>query len=173
MTSSGCRAAGARAGRWSSTRAPATSTRAPRPLVLTEDRQVRRLSLTDFPTPPAVAGPDEDRQALQSQGARRPGATWPPRSGPSWPRSTSARRGTGEPGVDRRTGRPDRGAAGPSCAGTPATTAPTGRPTPGGPNGRCGWSGRTPGCRRGSPPGPTRSPTTSTRSAWCWSRSAT
>jgi ATP-dependent RNA helicase HelY len=28
----------------------------PRPLVLTEDRQVRRLSLTDFPVPPAVAG---------------------------------------------------------------------------------------------------------------------
>ena len=28
----------------------------PRPLVLTEDRQVRRLSLTDFPTPPAIAG---------------------------------------------------------------------------------------------------------------------
>jgi ATP-dependent RNA helicase HelY len=29
---------------------------APRPLVLTEDRQVRRLSITDFPTPPAVRG---------------------------------------------------------------------------------------------------------------------
>ena len=28
----------------------------PRPLVLTEERHVRRLSLTDFPTPPAVAG---------------------------------------------------------------------------------------------------------------------
>ena len=28
----------------------------PRPLVLTEDRQVRRLSLTDFPVPPDVAG---------------------------------------------------------------------------------------------------------------------
>ena len=28
----------------------------PRPLVLTEDRQVRRLSLTDFPSPPVVAG---------------------------------------------------------------------------------------------------------------------
>ncbi len=29
---------------------------APRPLVLTEDRQVKRLSLADFPDPPAVAG---------------------------------------------------------------------------------------------------------------------
>jgi ATP-dependent RNA helicase HelY len=29
---------------------------APRPLVLTEDRHVRRLALTDFPTPPLVAG---------------------------------------------------------------------------------------------------------------------
>ena len=29
---------------------------APRPLVLTEDRQVRRLSLVDFPAPPVVAG---------------------------------------------------------------------------------------------------------------------
>src|SRR4029453_15467686 len=29
---------------------------APRPLVLTEDRHVRRLSLTDFPTPPPVRG---------------------------------------------------------------------------------------------------------------------
>jgi ATP-dependent RNA helicase HelY len=29
---------------------------APRPLVLTEDRQVRRLSITDFPTPPLVRG---------------------------------------------------------------------------------------------------------------------
>ena len=29
---------------------------APRPLVLTEERHVRRLSLTDFPTPPLVAG---------------------------------------------------------------------------------------------------------------------
>ena len=28
----------------------------PRPLVMTEDRQVRRLSLTDFPVPPAVVG---------------------------------------------------------------------------------------------------------------------
>jgi ATP-dependent RNA helicase HelY len=28
----------------------------PRPLVMTEERQVRRLSITDFPTPPAVAG---------------------------------------------------------------------------------------------------------------------
>jgi ATP-dependent RNA helicase HelY len=28
----------------------------PRPLVLTQDRQIRRLSITDFPTPPAVAG---------------------------------------------------------------------------------------------------------------------
>ncbi|MDF2745788.1 MAG: putative ATP-dependent helicase, partial [Propionibacteriaceae bacterium] len=28
----------------------------PRPLVMTEDRHVRRLSITDFPTPPAVAG---------------------------------------------------------------------------------------------------------------------
>jgi ATP-dependent RNA helicase HelY len=28
----------------------------PRPLVLTEDRQVRRLALTDFPVPPAVVG---------------------------------------------------------------------------------------------------------------------
>ena len=29
---------------------------APRPLVLTEERQVRRLSITDFPTPPLVGG---------------------------------------------------------------------------------------------------------------------
>ncbi len=29
---------------------------APRPLVLTEERRVRRLALTDFPTPPLVAG---------------------------------------------------------------------------------------------------------------------
>jgi ATP-dependent RNA helicase HelY len=29
---------------------------APRPLVLTEERQVRRLSITDFPTPPMVRG---------------------------------------------------------------------------------------------------------------------
>ncbi len=29
---------------------------APRPLVLTEDRQVKRLALLDFPTPPVVAG---------------------------------------------------------------------------------------------------------------------
>jgi ATP-dependent RNA helicase HelY len=28
----------------------------PRPLVLTEDRQMRRLTITDFPTPPLVAG---------------------------------------------------------------------------------------------------------------------
>ena len=31
-------------------------TETPRPLVMTEDRQVRRLSITDFPSPPAVAG---------------------------------------------------------------------------------------------------------------------
>src|SRR5206468_1696106 len=28
----------------------------PRPLVLTEDRHVRRLSITDFPTPPLISG---------------------------------------------------------------------------------------------------------------------
>jgi ATP-dependent RNA helicase HelY len=31
-------------------------TETPRPLVMTEDRHVRRLSIADFPTPPAVAG---------------------------------------------------------------------------------------------------------------------
>jgi ATP-dependent RNA helicase HelY len=37
---------------------PGTRTEAetPRPLVMTEDRHVRRLSIADFPTPPAVAG---------------------------------------------------------------------------------------------------------------------
>jgi ATP-dependent RNA helicase HelY len=33
-----------------------TETESPRPLVMTEDRHVRRLSIADFPTPPAVAG---------------------------------------------------------------------------------------------------------------------
>ena len=33
-----------------------SDTETPRPLVMTEDRHVRRLSITDFPTPPAVAG---------------------------------------------------------------------------------------------------------------------
>ena len=41
---------------------------APRPLVLTEERHVRRLSLTDFPNTAASAGPHEDRQAFQSEG---------------------------------------------------------------------------------------------------------
>ena len=40
----------------------------PRPLVLTEDRQVRRLSPVDFPTPPRGGGPDADPQALPPQG---------------------------------------------------------------------------------------------------------
>ena len=33
-----------------------SDTETPRPLVMSEDRHVRRLSITDFPTPPAVAG---------------------------------------------------------------------------------------------------------------------
>ena len=40
----------------------------PRPLVLTEERHVRRLSITDFPAAPLVARPNEDRQALQPEG---------------------------------------------------------------------------------------------------------
>ena len=147
--------------------------RIPRPLVLTEDRQVRRLSLTDFPTPPAVAG------------RMRIGKHFNPKE-PASRRNLAAafrsrlaeidlERAPVPAGRDRTTSWPTEieRAAGPSCAGIPATPAPTARPTPGGPSGRCGWSGRTPGCRSGWPPGPTPSPTTSTRSAWCWSPSAT
>ena len=60
----------------------------PRPLVLTEDRQVRRMSLADFPAPPVVAG---RMRSTSTSTPRRPppGVPWRPPSAPGWPRSIS------------------------------------------------------------------------------------
>ena len=112
--------------------------------------------------PPAVAGRLPRRRRRWPAGCgsaststpRRPAsaATWRPRSAPSWPRSTSDPPRPGGPVSGRGLAGRDRRPAGPSCASTPATTAPTGRPTPAGPNRRCGWSGRAPGCRHGWTP---------------------
>ena len=110
--------------------------------MLTEDRQVRRLSITDFPTPPAVAGrmkiakhfnPKDPASRRNLAAAFRSRLSEIDLSAParrkrglimSWPSRSPT--------------------CGPSCADIPATPVPTATSTPERPNGRCGWSGRTP-----------------------------
>ena len=72
-----------------------------------------------------------------------------------------------------RTWRPRSPNGGWICGSIRATPVRTGRRTLAGPSRRCGSSARTPGCRNGWTPEPTPSPTTSTRSAPCWSPWAT
>ena len=69
-------------------RHPRRATRVRRPLVMTEDRQVRRLSLTDFPAPPVVAGRMRVPKHFNAQGAGLAAQPRRRRSAPSWPRST-------------------------------------------------------------------------------------
>ena len=51
----------------------------PRPTVLTADRQVKRLTVADFPVPVDAAGAGAAAQVVQRRARRRPAATWPPR----------------------------------------------------------------------------------------------
>ena len=81
---------------------PGTSPDGPRPQVLTAERQARRLSVVDFPTPVTAADPAPDPAAVQRRATRRCGATWPPtlRSAHPRPRPAAARaaqRATREP----------------------------------------------------------------------------
>ena len=102
----------------------------PRPLVLTEDRQVRRLSLADFPAPPVVAGRmriGKHFNPKEPASRRNLAAAFRSRLAEIDLGATRTRRAV----ADRRPGGRDRRAAGPSCAGTPATPVPTARRTPG------------------------------------------
>ena len=120
----------------------------PRPLVLTEDRQVRRLSITDFPTPPAVAGrmkiakhfnPKEPASRRNLAAAFRSRLSEVDLSAP---RTRSI--------VDSDVSRADRRPAGRAA---PTSLPHLSRPRPALPrrrNGRCGWSGRTPSSRPAS-----------------------
>ena len=142
----------------------------PRPLVLTEERHVRRLSLTDFPTPPQVRGRMKIGKHFNPKDAtsrRNLAAALRARlsevrslSGAPAARSGSARTLNHNP----------ISFAPPYCS-IPATGAPTARRICDGPNGPNGWSGKMPGWRPGWPLAATPSPITSTRSAWFWNRS--
>ena len=131
------------------------------------------------PGPPAVAhrlpGPacrgraDEDRQAVQSQGARLPAQ--PGRGVP-----VQAGRGGPGPGPDPRSGgrrcrgRGDRRASGPAAAAPVPRLPGPGGALPVGGAGAAPGTGERAAAGAGGHAAPTRSPTTSTRSAWCWSR---
>ena len=132
-----------RAGPWSSTRASAGGADGPRPTVLTADRQVRRLSLVDVPTPVEPLDPGAGAEDLQRRAPRRPAATWPrrcatrPGAAADGAAAAGARRA---PRGGRRRGA--RRAAARGCAPTRATAAPTARTTPAGPSAGGGCSAR-------------------------------
>ena len=142
----------------------------PRPLVLTEDRQVRRLSLIDFPSPVRASGrmkiskkfdPREPASRRNLAAALRSKLT----SIDLDPQRTDRR-----PTPSSRTGSASYAS---SCGSTRATPARTGRRTPAGRSARSGWNARSPRPNDGWRRGPTRSPTGSTGSVRCCSRSAT
>ena len=120
----------------------------PRPYVLTADRQARRLSMVDFPTP--VDGADQDAGAQALQRPQPPGAAGP-RLGPAGahprPDPTAAPgAGGGGPRLARPTARSQRCAR--SWRRTPATAARTARTTPAGPSAGSSWTGTPPTLKR-------------------------
>jgi ATP-dependent RNA helicase HelY len=120
----------------------------PRPTVLTLDRQVRKLSMVDFPTP------------VEAIGTLRVPRKFNPRNPQQ--RRELAQRTTR---CCRRCGR--------SCGRTRATAARTARTMPAGPSGTSGSTGRTVRCSGRSSNGRTPSPGSSTGSARCWTRCTT
>jgi len=120
---------------------------APRPLVLTEERHVRRLSLADFPTPPQVWG----RMKI--------GKHFNPKDATSRRNLAAALRSRVNE-IDLDQGR-RRGAwairrlarnliiFAPPCSGIPVTAARTVKRICDGPSGRNGWNAKTPAKRLG------------------------
>ena len=144
-----------------------------RPLVLTAERQVRRLSVVDFP--------DAGRPRSRACGSRSPSTRSPRTRGATWPR-TCAR--SPAPSSSRRTAsRHARVRAPPTtrrsagcartCARIRATAATSARTTRAGPSGLGGCGARPSSCSGGWSRGRTPSRARSTGSAACWSRWAT
>ena len=117
---------------------PGTSGEGPRPLVVTAERQARRLSLADFPTPVVAVtrvkvprnfnhrNPQMRRDLASALRTRTHGLAPPPPVRVIAGRARERRERVVETADDVDA------AARRRCASTPATTAPTGRTTPGG-----------------------------------------
>ena len=136
-------------------------------VVLTADRQVKRLSVGDFPTPVEALGQGPGRPQLQPALA-----AVPPRPGVVAARPRSRRRAAGEPGAGAAaTSRPGPTTRSPgcdaSCASIRCTTARSASSTCAGRSGPTGCAARAPGSSSGSRAAPTRSPAPSTGSAGC------
>ena len=137
------------AGRAPGRRSPSSSTPAPaqpdpdgpRPLVLTAERQVKRLSPVDFPVAGRAAGPDADPQVVQPAQPAVPPRPRRRRCATAVPRR--AARPAGAARRDGRRRRRDRPAARARSARTPATAATTARTTPAGPSGTTGCARET------------------------------
>ena len=144
----------------------------PRPMVLTVDRQVVRLSLTDFPSP---AEPLDHMRVPKSFNAKSPQSPQGPgRRRCAARRATRRSRRTARPATAPRRRTTRRSAA---CARrsarTPATAARTARTTPAGPSATTGWTATPSSSKGASRAAPTASPASSTASAACWSSWAT
>ena len=112
------------------------------PTVLTADRQLRRLTLVDVPTP---VDPMTTCSIPKEFNATNPKSR---RDLAADPAGQGAPRAAAQPGARRAT-EPARTSGSPSCAArcgpTPATSAPTARTTPGGPSGGGGCARETDG----------------------------
>ena len=153
---------------------PGTSGEGPRPLVVTAERQARRLSLADFPTPVVAVtrlkvprnfshrNPQMRRDLASALRTRTHGLAPPP---PGSAGSKVAER------ASRNPGRPDRSTTstgcGRRCASIPATTAPTGRTTPGGRSAGSSSTATRPRCADAWRSAPTRWPGSSTGCVRC------
>jgi ATP-dependent RNA helicase HelY len=135
----------------------------PRPMVLTADRQVVRLSLTDFPSP---AEPLDRLRIPKSFNAKSAQSR---RDLAAALRSTTARPATAR----TRPRTPSSAACARRSGPTPATAARTARTTPAGPSGTSSCPGRPSRSRSASQGVPTASPGSSTASARCSANSAT
>ena len=137
---------------------PGTSGEGPRPLVVTAERQARRLSLADFPTPVVALSrlkvprnfssrnPQMRRDLASALRSRTHDLAPPPPPSPS--ARTTRRSSLSRPHDETE-------ACALPCAITPATTAPSARTTHAGPSGGSSSTRRPGHCGAGSRSGPT------------------
>ena len=148
----------------------------PRPTVLTLDRQVRKLSMIDFPTPVEAIGslrvpkkfnPRNPQQRRELAHVLRGRTDMLGEEGPPSSRSRNGDVVTHADDPELQQMRAElRAHPVPRCARTARTT-------PAGPSGTSGWTGRTARCSARSSSGRTPSPGSSTGSARCWTRCTT
>ena len=144
----------------------------PRPVVLTEERQVKRLSVLDFPTPGRADRPGPNTQVIQRAQSARPS-----RAGHHHEATTGSTRRTKATQAGARRPVPTRSPSrsptfARSCVHTHATAAPTASNMPDGQSVIGGFVATPTGCAAGSRTARTPSLASSTGCATCSTTSA-